>query len=121
MIATRSPISSHVSPIGQSIVIPKTNRFSEKYQIIICNIMDNTITLIINHNLPYTTTVNIILILEELNNLLAKMIMEGTKGEHMELFIVEYPRLKNTQHPLFHRKMVIIQEINLQMINLKLY
>ena len=32
IIGTRQPISFHVSPIGQNIVIPNTNRFSEKIQ-----------------------------------------------------------------------------------------
>ena len=30
IIGIRPEISSHMSPIGQNIVIPKTNRFSEK-------------------------------------------------------------------------------------------
>ena len=69
-----------MSPIGQNIVIPKTKFVLKKNQIMIGNIVDNTIPSIINHNLPYTTIVNIIFIIEEFNNILTKMIMIGTKG-----------------------------------------
>ena len=43
----------------------------KKYQIIIGNLLDNTITSIINHNLSYTTTVNSIVMIEEFNKLLS--------------------------------------------------
>ena len=75
IIGTRPKISSHVSPIGQNIVIPKTNRLVKREQIIIGNLVGNTIPCIINHNLPYTTTVNSIVMIEEFNKLLPKMIM----------------------------------------------
>ena len=55
IIGSRSPIRCHVSPIGQNIVIPNTNGFSKKYQIMIDKIVDNTIPCIINHNLGTET------------------------------------------------------------------
>ena len=51
IICTSPEISSHVSPIGQNIVIPDTNSFSEKDQVIIGNLVDNTVHSIINYNL----------------------------------------------------------------------
>ena len=120
IIDTSPEISSYVSPIGQNIWIPKTNCFSEKYQIIIGNLVDNTITRIIDYNMPYTTTVNSIVIIEEFNKLIPKMIIIGTKGEHMAWFIVEYPHLKNTKHPLSKWKISLIQERNPQLIHIQL-
>ena len=70
IIGTRPPISFYVSPIDQNKVIPSTNCFIEKDQIIIGTPVDNTITRIINHNLRYRTTVNSIVMIEEFNNIL---------------------------------------------------
>ena len=64
IIGTRPAIGSHVSFIGQNIVILKKIGLVRKYQIIIVNIVDNTIPRIINHNLPYTTTINSIVMIE---------------------------------------------------------
>ena len=80
IISTTPPISSHVSPIIQNIVIPKKIALVRKYLIIIGNITDNTFPCIINRNLTYTTSVNSIVMKEEFNKLLPKMIMIGTKG-----------------------------------------
>ena len=80
IIGTTPPISSHVSPIIQNIVIPKKIALVRKYLIIIGNITDNTFPCIINRNLTYTTSVKSIVMKEEFNKLLPKMIMIGTKG-----------------------------------------
>ena len=72
IIGTRPPISSHVSPIGQNIVIPNTIFSVKKYKIIIGKLVDNMIICIINHNLWYKTTVNSIVVTEEFNNILTK-------------------------------------------------
>ena len=63
IIGTRPPISCHVSPIGQNIVVPNKNNQGKK-QIVIGKIVDNTIPCIINHNLLYRTAVNSIVMIE---------------------------------------------------------
>ena len=72
-IGTRPTITCHVSPIGPNVVIPNTNRFREKKPDHDWKIVDNTITCIINHNLWYRTTVNILLMIEEFNNILTNL------------------------------------------------
>ena len=57
-IDTMPAISSHVSPIGQIY----SN--SEKYQIIIGNLVDNMSPCIIRQKMPYKTNVNIIFMTE---------------------------------------------------------
>ena len=66
---------------------------------------------IINHNLINTTNVNSIVMIEEHNKLVPKMITIETKCENMEIFMVEYLHLtKQTTHYSIGKKLLCNKE-----------
>ena len=75
--------------------------------------MDNTIPCIIKHNLPYTTTVNSIVMMEEFNK-----IFNREKGGVHKMIHSGIPTPEKQKTPIITLYNDLIQERNAQLIHL---